>query len=107
MNPVAAAKLPSYNFGMNVATSRESVGVRDLKNNLSRYLKRVGDGEEFVVTDHGKPVARLVAVDPGTDRMAELVAAGLVRPPLTTRRSRPEPIRARGTVSDLVAEQRR
>ena len=39
---------------MAVATSRVEVGVRDLKNNLSRYLDRVKDGEEVIVTDRGQ-----------------------------------------------------
>jgi prevent-host-death family protein len=92
---------------MSVATSA-TVGIRDLKNNLSKYIARVRSGEELVVTDRGTPVARLSAVDSPTDRLAELVAAGVVRPP--TRRSRHRPrarIEAKGSVSDLVAEQRR
>ena len=38
------------------------VGVRELKNRLSRYLKRVQAGEEIIVTDHGRTVARFVPV---------------------------------------------
>jgi len=67
----------------------------------------VKEGEEVVVTDHGKPVARLVPIDRGTDRLAELVAAGLARPPLRPRTPLPPPIEASGSVSDFVAEQRR
>lgn len=37
-----------------------NVGVRDLKNALSRYLKRVQNGETIVVTDRGRPVARII-----------------------------------------------
>lgn len=82
--------------------------MRELKNNLSRYLDRVQAGEEVIVTDRGKPVARLSALDPSTDRLAELIAAGIVRPPKRTNRTRPaQRIRARGSVSDLVADQRR
>ena len=54
--------------------------MRDLKNNLSRYLDRVQEGEEVIVTDRGRPVARLSALDHSTDRLAELIAAGVVRP---------------------------
>lgn len=92
---------------MNVATTRAEVGVRDLKNNLSRYLGRVAEGEEVVVTDHGRPVARLVAIDASTDHLADLIAAGLVRPARQPRRPRPTPIKTGSTVSDLVADQRR
>ncbi len=31
------------------------VGVRELRNNLSRYLDLMRDGEEVVVTGRGKP----------------------------------------------------
>lgn len=90
---------------MNVATS---VGVRELKNHLSRYLERVRGGEEIVVTDRGKPVARLTSVDASTDRVADLVASGVVQAPSTKSRRRPRSrIVAEGTVSDLVADQRR
>jgi prevent-host-death family protein len=37
------------------------ISVRELKSRLSEYLRRVADGEEMVVTSHGKAVARLVA----------------------------------------------
>jgi prevent-host-death family protein len=101
----------SYTRGITVATSRVEVGVRDLKNNLSRYLEHVKDGEEVIVTDRGKPVARLAALDHSTDRLAELaelIAAGVVRPAKRSTRIAPKRrIKPRGSVSDLVAEQRR
>ncbi len=34
-----------------------AVGIRELKNRLSQYLKRVRAGERVVVTERGKPVA--------------------------------------------------
>lgn len=37
------------------------ISVRELKSRLSEYLRRVANGEEVVVTSHGKEVARLVA----------------------------------------------
>jgi prevent-host-death family protein len=96
-----------YVAGMSVATSRVEVGVRDLKNNLSRYLDRVRNGDEVTVTERGRPIARLVPLDAATDRLSELVAAGLVRAPVSERRDVPERVKASGTVSDLVAAQRR
>ncbi len=38
-----------------------SVGVRELKANLSDYLARAAAGEDIVVTDRNRPVVRLVA----------------------------------------------
>ena len=34
-----------------------AVGIRELKNRLSQYLKRVRAGERVIVTERGKPVA--------------------------------------------------
>ena len=50
----------------------ESVGVRELRQNLSRYLQRVKAGEGLVVTEHGRVVARLVPA--GTDGYVSLAA---------------------------------
>src|SRR5260370_41444538 len=36
-----------------------ATGIRDLKNNLSRYLRRVMRGERILVTDRGRVVAEL------------------------------------------------
>jgi prevent-host-death family protein len=95
---------------MNIATSGTTieVGVRELKNNLSRYLERIRHGDEVIVTDRGRPVARLGPVDAPTEKLAALVAAGVVQPPTSRVRHRPDRrVKAAGSVSDLVAEQRR
>lgn len=82
--------------------------MRDLKNNLSRYLDRVQDGEDVIVTERGRPIARLSALDHTTDRLAELIASGVVRPAKRTSRRRPgDRVTPKGSVSDLVADQRR
>jgi prevent-host-death family protein len=93
---------------MKVATStRVEVGVRDLKNNLSRYLEQVESGVEVVVTDRGRPIARLNGIDDvSQDRLAALIAAGVVRPPTSRVRRRPVPLASSSPVSELVAEQR-
>ena len=50
------------------------VGVRELRQNLSKYLERVKEGEGFVVTERGREVARLT---PSGD--AESIYARLAR----------------------------
>lgn len=60
-------------------THMESIGVRELRQNASRYLARVAAGEDFQVTDRGRPVALLVPVP--TDPWERLLAAGGVRTP--------------------------
>ena len=42
----------------------KQVGVAELKNNLSRHLRAVEAGETIEVTDHDRPVARLVPIEP-------------------------------------------
>ena len=82
------------------------VGIRELRDGLSRYLAEVRAGRTVTVTDHGRPVARIVPVDePGP--LERLIAEGLVQPARQRERSAPRPVEASGTVSDLVAEQRR
>ena len=44
----------------------KSVGVFEAKTKLSELLERVCDGEEFTITKHEKPVARLVPVQRST-----------------------------------------
>lgn len=39
---------------------RMLVGIAELKARLSQYLARVQSGEELIVTDRGRPVARIV-----------------------------------------------
>ncbi|HEY5390105.1 MAG TPA: type II toxin-antitoxin system prevent-host-death family antitoxin [Solirubrobacteraceae bacterium] len=38
----------------------ETVGVRELRQNLSRYLERVKAGEPLVVTERGREIARVI-----------------------------------------------
>ncbi len=78
-----------------------------MRDHLSRYLAEVRDGAEITVTDHGHAVARLVPFEQPRP-LERLIAEGLVTPAGTRKRRRTaQPITARGTVSDLVAEQRR
>ena len=82
------------------------VGVRELRDHLSRYLSAVRDGQEVTVTDHGKAVARLVALDQPRP-IDRLIAEGLVIPaPKTKGHLAGHRIKSAGTVSDLVTEQR-
>ena len=64
-----------------------STGIRELKDNLSRYIRRIEAGERIAITAHGRVVAELVppgtsAARRGPTRFDELVAAGVIRPPL-------------------------
>lgn len=48
-------------------STTKTVGVRELRQNLSRYLERVKDGETLTVTERGHEVARLVPSHPDID----------------------------------------
>jgi prevent-host-death family protein len=82
------------------------VGIKELRNHLSRYLDLVRDGEEVVVTDRGRAIARVVPA--GGERVLDrLVAEGIVTPARRPKRRAARPINTKGTVSDLTGEQRR
>ncbi len=58
--------------------------IAELKAKLSEYVARAKAGEDVVITDRGRPVARLVplAGEAAVEaRVAELVRGGLARPP--------------------------
>ncbi|MBA2364890.1 MAG: type II toxin-antitoxin system prevent-host-death family antitoxin [Actinobacteria bacterium] len=84
------------------------VGVRELKNSLSSYLRRVRQGETVVVTDRGVPVARMIPAGV-PEHLANLMADGRVTwsgesfvPPRKLPPLAPGP-----PLSDYIAEDRR
>ena len=91
---------------MTLHSSETEVGVRELHDRLSEYLERVEGGKTVVVTRRGKPIARLIGVG-GEEPLAELERRGLVRRPTKPRTPHVARIKASGSVSDLVPEQRR
>ncbi len=84
------------------------VGIRELRAGLSHWLDLVGRGESVVVTDRGRPVARLTRVDEAP-AIQRLIEEGIVRPakrPKTRAHGRPR-VQAEATISEIVSEQRR
>jgi prevent-host-death family protein len=57
----------------------KSIGVRELRQQASRYLREVERGDPIEVTDHGRPVARLVPI-PRTSRADTLLFTGQLSP---------------------------
>ena len=82
------------------------IGIRQLRDGLSRHIAEVREGRIITVTDHGRPVARIVPVE-RPNRLERLRAEGRVRRAARAKRPAPEPVEASGTVSDLIADQRR
>lgn len=58
----------------------ERVGVRELRQNLSVYLRRVEKGETLEVTEHGRPVARLAPLPAGQGVLDRMIAEGRATP---------------------------
>lgn len=83
-----------------------NVGVRELRDTLSRQLTEVRAGHVVTVTDHGQPIARIVPVGRPT-RLEELRSSGQISPAGSRRQPLPDPIAIDGTVSDLIDDQRR
>jgi prevent-host-death family protein len=54
--------------------SEWQIGVRELRQNASQYLRRVAAGESFTVTDRGTPVAQLVP--PAGNAVDAMIARG-------------------------------
>ena len=88
----------------------EDVGVRELRDHLSKWLDEVKAGHDITITERGKPVARLSPIaDDG--HLARLIAEGIVTPPKGTRPDlsawNPIKLKSGATISDLVIEERR
>ncbi len=91
------------------------VGVRELKNRLTYYLKLTREGDNIIVTDRGKPMAILHNVTAMEEtagveeRLVSLAGKGLVRLPRPkSRLSAERPRKAKGkAVSTLIVEDRR
>jgi prevent-host-death family protein len=95
-------------------SASKTVGVRELRQNLSRYLERVKEGQTLTVTERGHEVARLVPSRPDVDpyylALAAKYGATIPRGNLVETianlppRSKPAPA---GTTDAILAEDRR
>jgi prevent-host-death family protein len=77
----------------------EMVGVAELRQNLSLYLRRVEKGERLVVTDRNRPVAELAPAPSTGSGLDRLIADGKVSRP--RRSSLPEPLEMDGDAQAL------
>lgn len=72
----------------------QTVGVAELRQNLSVYLRRVERGERLIVTDRNRPVAELGPAAGTGAALDRLIAEGRVSRPV--RRGLPEPLQLNG-----------
>ena len=89
--------------------SQVTVGIRELKAHLSSYVRQVKAGASVIISEHGKPVGRIVPISPSLEvRLQELCEAGLAA--WSGRRLSPiTPVaRTRGEwmIADLLLEDR-
>jgi prevent-host-death family protein len=78
---------------MTTVTGVDDVGVRELRQNLSVYLRRIAQGETLRVTEHGHPVALLTPIpNSGDPVLDDLEAQGLLERPKVRRRPLPRPV---------------
>jgi len=84
-----------------------TVNISDLKAKLSAHIQLVREGEEVLVCDRDKPVARIVPVrlDDLSEQENRLVARGVLAPPLKKRPALVNWPQPPGNVSDEVMEQ--
>ena len=89
--------------------SEMNVGVRDLKTRLSEYLRQVKAGKTIVITEHGRPVGRIIpAAQSLDDRLQAMAQAGSIAwSGKKLARMRPiARVRGKRTVADLLVENR-
>jgi len=87
-----------------------AVGVRELKNRLSEYLRLVRTGERVMITERGRPVAVISPppVTPADRRIEAMLREGVVRWGGGKPRGAARPPRIRGaSVAQAVIEDRR
>lgn len=87
-----------------------TVGIRELKNRLSEFLRRVADGERVTVTDRGRPVAVIVPPEESLEdeQLLAMVREGLAQWAGGKPRVPKRPVKIRGKpISDTVIEGRR
>ncbi len=86
------------------------VGVKTLKDQLSRYLRLASSGERVVVTDRGRPIAQLtqIAASQEATEAWDLVQAGVATWDGGKPRGSANPPKVHGqTAAEMVIEDRR
>ena len=85
----------------------EHVSVRELRQHLSRYLRRVEGGERLVVTERRRPVAVLGPLPENDDVLDYLIAIGEATPASRDLFDLPPPVRVEGPSSEEILDELR
>jgi len=90
-----------------------TVGIRELKIHLSRYLSKVRSGEEIIITDRNEPVARIIR-EPSSNKklrdiLVQMAGQGLIiLPKKSIKKRNTLPIAIKGKkMSEIIIEERR
>jgi prevent-host-death family protein len=87
------------------------VGLREANQNFSSLMQRVRNGEEVVLTERGKPFARIVPIRHGRqeDAIRRMVKEGLLGPagkPGIMPDWKPRRLRGRVSTTEILREER-
>lgn len=90
----------------------DRIGIRELRQNASEYIRRVEQGETIEVTDRGRPVARLAPLPKGETVLDRLIGEGKATPATQSLREylqtvkRAPPIPGQPSISQMLDELR-
>ncbi|MDQ5874601.1 MAG: type II toxin-antitoxin system prevent-host-death family antitoxin [Actinomycetota bacterium] len=91
--------------------SARRVGIREAKMRLGRLIDDVGQGLDWVITDRGRPVARLTSVEAHelttAERLSALERAGIIGPPNPKRKALPPPLPLDGGLAQSYLQEDR
>ena len=88
----------------------ETIGIRELKENISRYMKKVKTGERIIVTDRKKEIAIIMPLEgkANVEKIYQLIQRGIACWSGGKPKGMPTRIVSMGkSVSDAVIENRR
>ncbi len=91
---------------------QKTIGIRELKEQLSGHIREVKGGATLVITERGKPVARLLPIAPAEtsveEKLHRLVEAGVIS--WSGRKLAADvpaiPVRGSKTVAEMLIEDR-
>lgn len=90
---------------------KPSIGLREAKANLSRLIKEVKEGAEIILTERGKPVAKLTPVGKDTlsleQRIAHLEHSGWIEPPASKKRKLSNSLPLHGNIAQKFLQEDR
>jgi prevent-host-death family protein len=77
----------------------KNLGIREVKTNFSKLMKRIQEGQEIIITDRGKPIGKIVSISSEKrsleERLQMLENQGLIDPlPKKAKRRLPKPLPA-------------